>query len=125
MTSGAVFVSLLLLGAAIAQDSAPIPLSGKEHVPICRGKDSDVPGCVTAPHATYSPDPEYPKKERKARHMGIVILGLVVGPDGLPLDITVSTPLSPEFDAAAIDAVKKWTFSPPPKMANLSQLKSR
>jgi len=44
--------------------------------------------------------------------MGTVLLGLVVGSDGLPRDITVSRPLSPDFDAAAIDAVKKWKFSP-------------
>jgi TonB family protein len=115
MTLRAVFVPLLFLGAAIAQDSAPISLSGKDHVPICRGKDSDAPGCVTAPHATYSPDPKYPKKESKARHRGTVVLELVVGSDGLPRDITVSRPLSPEFDEAALDAVKKWKFSPATK----------
>jgi len=112
MASRALFLPLLLLGMAIAQDSAPIPLSGKDHAPICRGKDSDAPGCITTPHVTYSPDPKYPKKERKARHMGTVILGLVVGPDGLPHDITVSRPLSPEFDEAAMDAAKKWKFFP-------------
>jgi TonB family protein len=112
MTPRALFLLLLFLGTAMAQDSAPIPLSGKEHAPICRGKDSDAPGCITAPHVTYSPDPKYPKRERKARHTGAVILALVVGTDGIPRDITVSSPLSPEFDEAAIDAVKKWKFSP-------------
>jgi TonB family protein len=112
MTLRAVFVPLFFLGVATAQDSAPISLSGKDHVPICRGKDSDAPGCVTAPHATYSPDPKYPKKESKARHRGTVVLELVVGSDGLPRDITVSRPLSSEFDEAALDAVKKWRFSP-------------
>jgi len=112
MTSRALFLPLLFLGTAMAQDSAPIPLSGKDHVPICRGNNSDAPGCVTAPHATYSPDPKYPKKESKARHRGAVVLELVVDADGLPRDIKVSRPLSPEFDEAAIDAVKKWKFSP-------------
>src|SRR6202162_3332867 len=115
MTPRALFLPLLFLGTAMAQDSAPIPLSGKDHVPICRGNDSDAPGCVTAPHATYSPDPKYPKKESKARHRGTVVLDLVVGSDGLPRDITVWRPLSPEFDEAAFDAVKKWRFSPATK----------
>jgi len=115
MTPRALFLSLLFLGTAIAQDSAPISLSGKEHAPICRGKDSDAPGCITAPRAIYAPDPQYPKKESKARHRGTVVLELVVDPDGLPRDITVSRPLSPEFDKAAIDAVKKWKFSPAAK----------
>jgi len=102
----------LFLGAAIAQDSAPIRLSGRDASPICRGKVSDASDCVTAPHATYSPDPTYPEKERRARHQGAVVLTLVVGPDGLPRDIRVSRTLSPEFDKAAIDAVKKWKFTP-------------
>src|SRR5208282_4208114 len=118
MTPRALFPLVLLLGTAMAQDSAPIELSGKGHVPICRGKDSDASGCVTAPRTTYAPEPTYPNKERKARHSGVVILGLVVGPDGLPREITVSRPLSPDFDAAAIDAVKKWKFSPASKDGN-------
>jgi TonB family protein len=112
MRPHALFLTLLFLGRAIAQDSAPISLSGKEHPPICRGNESDAPGCITAPHATYSPDPKYPKKERKARHSGTVVLDLVVDADGLPRDVKVSHQLSPEFDEAAIDAVKTWTFSP-------------
>ena len=125
MTAHALFLTLLFLGPAIAQDSAPISLSGKEHPPICRGNDSDAPGCITAPHATYSPDPKYPKKESKARHQGTVILDLVIDADGSPRDIKVSRPLSPEFDEAALDAVKKWKFSRQPKTANPSQPKSR
>jgi len=108
----AVFLPLLLLSTAITQDSASVDLTGNDHVPICRGKDTDVPGCITAPHATYSPDPKYPKKESKAHRRGTVVLDLVVDADGLPRDIKVYLPLSPEFDEAALDAVKKWKFSP-------------
>ena len=39
-------------------------------------------------------------------------LWLVVGADGLPRDVAVKAPLSPALDAAAVDAVKKWKFSP-------------
>ena len=112
MTLHAVFLPLLLLSTAIAQDSAPVDLTRNDHLPICRGKDTDVPGCITAPHATYSPDPKYPKKESKAHRRGTVVLDLVVDADGLPRDIKVYLPLSPEFDEAALDAVKKWQFSP-------------
>ena len=112
MTLHAVFLPLLLLSTAIAQDSAPVDLTGNDHVPICRGKDTDVPGCITAPHATYSPDPKYPKKESKAHRRGTVVLDLVVDADGLPRDIKVYLPLSPEFDEAALDAVKTWRYKP-------------
>jgi len=112
MTPRAIFLPLLFLGAAIAQDSSPIRLSGKDASRICHGKISDAPDCITAPHANYLPDPQYPEKERKARHQGTVVLTIVVGTDGLPRDIKVSRTLSPEFDKAAIDAVKKWKFTP-------------
>jgi protein TonB len=73
-----------------------------------------VGGSVKAPHATYAPDPKFPEKERSARRRGrgTVLLWLVVNSDGLPGIIKVSRKLSPEFDKAAIDAVKKWKFSP-------------
>ena len=115
MNPRVVIVLLLLLGAAIAQDSTPILLSGKDHPPICRGKDSDAPGCITAPHATYSPEPDYPEKELEARHQGTVILSLVVDSQGLPRDVVVSHTLTPKLDKAATDTVKKWKFSPATK----------
>jgi protein TonB len=76
-----------------------------------------VPGVrvkMEGPHATYAPDPEFPEKERKARQRGkgTVVLSLVVNSDGLPSDIKVLRTLSPDFDKAAMDAVKKWRFSP-------------
>jgi protein TonB len=69
---------------------------------------------MEAPHAIYAPDPKFPEKERKARQRGkgTVLLELVVHSDGLPSDVKVSRKLSPEFDKAAIEAVKKWKFSP-------------
>jgi protein TonB len=107
----AVLLSVLLLAASFAQDSAP---SVKSAV-TCRGDDSDAPDCLTPPRAIYSPDPSYPEKERKAGRKGVVLLWLIVGRDGLPRDIRVLRSLGPEFDAAAIEAVKQWKFSPATK----------
>jgi periplasmic protein TonB len=111
MKLGAVFLSVLLLGAAIAQDAPPVPPPDKV-VPTCRGTDSDPPGCLTPPKLTYSPDPVYPEKERKSGHEGTVVLSVVVGRDGSPRDVKVSRTLGREFDQAAIDAVESWRFSP-------------
>ncbi len=67
------------------------------------------------PHALYSPPPEYPKKARDKHRQGTVALRIVVGVNGLPSDIAVTRSLSHDFDKAAVDAVKKWKFSPATK----------
>ena len=74
-----------------------------------------VPGCVTAPHATYSPEPEFPDKARKKKQGGDVVLVLVVGTDGLPYDVKVDRGMSPELDEAAVKTVKRWKFTPASK----------
>jgi TonB family protein len=109
MTLRAVLFSLLFVSAVIAQESPPIVLSNRV---LCHGDGSDSLDCITPPRTTYAPDPKYPKKERKARHQGTVVLAVVVARDGVPSDIIVSRRLSPEFDQAAIDAVMRWKFSP-------------
>jgi periplasmic protein TonB len=96
---------LVFAPIALCQDDST--KTAPEAVPGVRVK-------MEAPHATYAPDPKFPKKERKARQRGkgTVLLSLVVNSDGLPGDIKVLRTLSPEFDKAAMDAVKKWRFSP-------------
>jgi len=94
----------------VRQDPVPAPSGG--HLPNCRGDETDSSNCINAPQPTYSPDPEYPENERKAGHEGTVVLNLIVGTDGVTRNITVFRSLSPEFDAAAVEAVKNWKFSP-------------
>jgi TonB family protein len=71
-----------------------------------------VGGGVSAPKAIYSPDPEYSEEARKVKHMGTVVLWLVVGPDGRPRDIKVLRTLGLGLDEKAIEAVKNWRFDP-------------
>ena len=115
MTLRSAAVLLLLCGIAIAQESAPISLSGPGAAPICRGKASDAPDCITAPHATYAPDPKYPEKARKAHDRGVVLVDLVVGTDGLTRDVKIARGVTPALDQAAIDTVKQWKFTPAAK----------
>ena len=112
MTLRAAFIPLVLLGYAVAQESAPVVLSGEGHVSICRGNTDDAPNCITPPHTTYAPEPKYPKKSRKAHDRGTVLLKVVVGKDGLPRDIKVARGLTPELEKSAIDAVQQWKFVP-------------
>ena len=96
----------------MAQDGPAIQL--KDSI-VCRGNRNDVVGCVTPPRQTHAPKAKYPENERKARHRGVVTLGVVVGSDGVPRDISVLSSLSPDFDKAAIDALRQWKFSPATK----------
>jgi TonB family protein len=80
--------------------------------PIRHGNESECADCTTRPQATFSPDPEYPPEERSNFRDGTVTLNLIVGTDGLPRTVSVAESLSPAFDAAAVDAVKRWKFSP-------------
>jgi hypothetical protein len=82
-----VVILLLLSGTVVGQDTVPIPLTGKNPAPVCRGKGKDAPDYVTPPHAIYAPDPAYPARALKEHVRGFVTLQMVVGVDGLPRDI--------------------------------------
>jgi TonB family protein len=76
--------------------------------PIFKATD---PG-VTAPMLAYSRDPEYSEAARQAHLTGQVMLALVVGSDGTPQDIMVTSHLGSGLDENAIEAVKTWRFRP-------------
>ena len=71
-----------------------------------------VGGGVSAPKATYAPDPEYSDQARKARYQGTVVLWLVIDADGLPQNLKVQRSLGMGLDEEAIKAVKRWRFEP-------------
>ncbi|MBV9573467.1 MAG: energy transducer TonB [Acidobacteriales bacterium] len=74
-----------------------------------------VGGGVSAPKATFQPDPEYSEEARKAKYQGTCLLSLVVGPDGLPRDVKVVHTLGLGLDEKAIEAVRTWRFDPAKK----------
>jgi TonB family protein len=57
------------------------------------------------------PEPNYPELAKQARIEGIVIIEVVIGPDGAPKDIAVISG-HPLLQVAAIDTVKKYRYSP-------------
>jgi len=74
-----------------------------------------VGGGVSAPKEIYAPEPEYSEEARKVKHMGTVVLQLVVGSDGNPRDIRVVRTLGLGLDEKAIEAVRRWRFEPAKK----------
>jgi periplasmic protein TonB len=71
-----------------------------------------VGGGVSAPRALFSPDPDYSEEARKAKYQGVVVLWLIVGPDGRPRDMKVVRSLGMGLDQKAIEAVRQWKFEP-------------
>ena len=71
-----------------------------------------VGGGVSAPKPLYTPDPEYSEEARKSKYQGVVVLWLVIGPDGRPHEIRVARPLGMGLDEKAMEAVRTWRFDP-------------
>src|SRR5207248_740868 len=67
---------------------------------------------IMPPHAIYSPEPEYSEEARQVRHQGIVVLSLIVDPEGQTTNIRVARSLGMGLDEKAIEAVRKWRFAP-------------
>jgi len=72
---------------------------------------------LTAPgsHAAYlrNPAPRYPDAARRAGEQGTVTLRVRVGRDGFASSVMVEQSSgSPHLDAAALEAVKAWRFTP-------------
>ena len=74
-----------------------------------------VGGGITAPRPLYQPDPEYTEEARKAKFQGIVVLWLIVTPDGRTKDIRISRSLGMGLDQKAVEAVRQWKFDPAKK----------
>src|SRR5213075_2023981 len=69
-----------------------------------------VGGSVSAPRALSAPDPEYSEEARKAKYQGVVVLWLIVDPNGRPRDIKVQRALGLGLDEKAMEAVREWRF---------------
>jgi TonB family protein len=73
---------------------------------------SHVGGNVTAPRATYTPEPEFSEQARKAKYGGTAVLTIVVDKNGNVSRISVVRALGMGLDAEAINRVRTWRFSP-------------
>lgn len=85
--------------------------------PFCNNGHNDLcynvnPPFIPPPHALFTPEPKYTKSARKALIHGTTLLQVIIGVDGKVYDPKVLKSLSPDLDAAAIAAVKRWKFQP-------------
>jgi TonB family protein len=67
---------------------------------------------VSPPKPTYNPEPDYSHAARQAKKTGVVLLQVVVGPDGRVRNIQVKRPVGSGLDEKAVEAVKTWRFQP-------------
>jgi TonB family protein len=68
---------------------------------------------ISAPHPTYTPDPEYSDVARKAGYRNaLVLLILIVDEWGLPTHIRIMKPAGLGLDEKAVNAVRTWKFEP-------------
>jgi protein TonB len=93
------------LRAATPVPTAAAPLAGLTTAPVRVG------GNIQAPRKIKDVKPVYPADAKAAGIQGIIILEVIIAPDGRVLD---ARPLRsiPELGAAAVEAVKQWEFVP-------------
>jgi TonB family protein len=72
-------------------------------------------GGIVAPKLVYQVTPEYSEEARKARYEGTVVLEAVIRKDGSIDVVHLLRSLGFGLDQNAIEAVKRWRFSPATK----------
>ena len=75
------------------------------------GNPVRIGGAIMPPVKTKDVRPVYPPIAQSACTQGVVILEVVIGPDGRVDRVAVLRAI-PLLDQAAMDAVKEWEFTP-------------
>ncbi len=100
---------LLASTSLLAQDSGSVDAPRK--IRLCTGKKPEQP-CIIPPISISTPEPDYSNEAREKGLEGNIVLILVVGVDGRVHDLHVTKSLGAGLDEKAIEAVKRWTFTP-------------
>jgi len=70
------------------------------------------PGAITPPKVIHKTDPLYTRDARRASVQGTVLLQAVIDDHGVPIKLTVLSPLGFGLEARAVEAVSQWQFEP-------------
>jgi TonB family protein len=88
----------------------------KAKVVAPKGDNPEEDTCTEAPSKpvpqSRPSEIEYTTAARENGIEGRLVLTIIVGPDGSVLDVKIDKSVDPSLDAAAIAAVKTWTFKP-------------
>jgi TonB family protein len=77
-----------------------------------RGGSLTEPSTRLTARPIYTPGPDSSIDGRDASHAGTVLVQIVVNGDGSVGPVAVKRGIDPPLDRAAMDAVRKWRFSP-------------
>ena len=108
-----------VLGVKIDRSTLIAPEDSEIDISDAGLSDRDIDAEVSVrvdqdPRVLRKTKPKYPEAARRAQKEGLVTLEFTVGVDGKATDITVveEKPKGFGFGAAAIEAVKRWRFTP-------------
>jgi TonB family protein len=99
------------LDATQAEPSPPARASREEGAGPEEGAAVRIGGAIKEPRKIKHVNPVYPDIARQARVQGVVILECTIGRDGRITHVAVLRGI-PLLDAAAVDAVKQWVYTP-------------
>jgi TonB family protein len=107
----AALVIVLLAGGASAQEPAPDEREERAEAPPAGDGGTPAPA-VVAPALVEFAEATYPPEAEAARIEGAVELLITIGADGTVTDAEVATPAGHGFDEAAVEAARRFRFTP-------------
>jgi protein TonB len=67
------------------------------------------------PVPVKTPPPDYPEAMKRQGVSGVVAVSIVIDEKGVVVSSSVAKSSQPEFEAPALEAIKKWKFKPAQK----------
>ena len=83
------------------------------YAPTCTAapQPGGIGGNLRAPTKLVHVRPRFPANLSAAGLSGVVVLDAIIGAEGTIQDVSTRSSPHPDFEAAAIDAVRQWEFS--------------
>ena len=79
--------------------------------PAAPGATGGIGGNLRPPTKLANTQPQYPSSPGATKQGGVVVLEALIGEDGTIRDVRTVSSTHPDFELAAVDAVRQWEFS--------------